>query len=131
MREIKFRAWDKSNKRFVRSVLEDRIPTSNTREGLRLKTKLTLCQFIGLKDKHKSPIYVGDILEWKYRGVSNVFRAEVVTGFFEIGRDSWDMPHHSCGFALRFNDGAISGFASDEKYSIVGNVFETPELLKP
>lgn len=61
--EIKFKAWDNKEKKFIKYVEIDRIPTQNTRHGFRLKTNFELFQFTGEKDHAGKEIYDGDILE--------------------------------------------------------------------
>ena len=58
MREIKFRAWDSVNKRFIKHRdIECGIKNMNN------KSHLILEQYTGIKDKCSVEIYEGDILD--------------------------------------------------------------------
>lgn len=61
--QIKFKAWDEEEEKFIRNVQIDRIPTQNTRFGFKLKTRFDLFQYTGEKDTAGKEIYCGDILE--------------------------------------------------------------------
>lgn len=128
MKEIKFKAWDKHDKRFVKSVQENRVPTANTKEGFRLKSRFIFLPFIGIKDKNKKPIYLGHILQWSYRG-GEKFTAKVVYGHYSVGRDSWGQELFTVGYFLQFYDNGICGIGDSEKYTIIGNIFENLHLL--
>lgn len=129
-REIKFRAWDKESKSFVREVQNDRIPTANTRQGFRLKTRFTLNQYAGFKDRHGVPVYEGDILQWGYRNDSSVFTAKVIFGHHIVGSDSWGIELYTFGFFLQFSDGGVCGI-DKIRYKKIGNIYSNPELLHP
>ena len=63
MREIKFRAWDKSKKKIVDVVMIDFSKNISMVE---------LMQFTGLYDKNGKEIYEGDIVETPF-GIGRVF----------------------------------------------------------
>ena len=136
MREIKFRAWDRKEKR-MRSVDElwnlwSQYSDEDEKKNPGLKTtpyvtvinqsyrgddlKLVvdkdcdLMQFTGLLDKNGKEIYEGDIIEYEFSaGFDGTHRDEVV-----------------------FRDGKFLPMVADEEYSeveIIGNIYENPELL--
>lgn len=132
MRQIKFRAWDKAGKCFVKKVEIDRIPTKNTREGFRLITKFDLDQYVGFKDVNGKPVYENDILEWFYKKKDGeVFRGVVRFGRHSAGSDSWDQELYTVGFFLEFSDNGTTAISQDRQYEVIGNVHENPDLLKP
>ena len=69
MREIKFRAWDKKNKRMSEPFYLLDVPfwTNDVLEIKRgvVKARAEILQFTGLKDKNGKDIYEGDIIQDK------------------------------------------------------------------
>jgi len=115
MREIKFRAWDKEQKKmsFFVGIFHD-LSIFNTNNNPK---NFELMQFTGLKDKNGKEIYEGDIVE--FIGHKN----RVV---------SWTPDdHHYAGWY------AIGGIRSLPIYSgkepntieVIGNIYENPELI--
>lgn len=139
MRELKFRAWDKKNKKMIgeQAIIFHKHGSTNlsiTFEGLVRKdfsccagsddvdfvggTEFELMQFTGLKDKEGTEIYEGDIVKvgtW---------------GNFEVkyGEHSYEGYYGAYGFYLSEED---DFFISElKRCKVVGNKFENPELLE-
>jgi uncharacterized phage protein (TIGR01671 family) len=117
MREIKFRAWDKRFKRMV---------YSGAMAILYLKDDdHEIMQFTGLHDKNGKEIWEGDIVtyeEW-YR-----FHEECINSIdaveFNISLAGWyPMASH-----INVEDGFYNH--EIENIEVIGNIYETPELLK-
>ena len=140
-REIKFRAWDKTNKKWLRPKFNgvicyggnnhiciiDNKPTSwggYEAQSPRFLTweeagELEIQQFTGLKDKNGKEIYEGDIVNYgNYTDNDKPCNEEVI---FE-----------NCSFVGReirkFGDkNAVSMIGKD--CEVIGNIYENPELL--
>ena len=109
MREIRFRAWDKTlNKIHSWSTIENHF----TLEELLDDNFFEAMQYTGLKDKNGVEIYEGDILS--YFG----FEYEVT---FEESAFGWSEDGQFYAFA----EMAIDEIA---KTKIIGNRYENPEL---
>ena len=142
MRAIKFRIWDKENKKMIypkyTSAISDKqaerqciklFPDSSCGVFNEDKEDFIviiqpyedfLMQFTGLKDKNGKEIYEGDILSTVERDVN------FVVGFGENGDDK------SFGFNLKsFRLNQVYGFDTSVKdMEVIGNIHENPELLK-
>lgn len=139
-REIKFRAWDKDEKRMlevyrigfdgpidgaqVYCYLDDR-GAKGSKECFCDGDGLTLEQFTGLKDRNGQEIYEGDILAWH----SNIYRKHDWVGL---------VLYRGAGFAVQESDKSYSSpdwleTACNKDANIievVGNIHENPELLE-
>ena len=110
MREIKFRAWDKQNKRML-SWKE--IQTIEKDWSFRLvkvfsDKKYTLTQYTNLKDRNGNEIYEGDVVKTPI-GTGMVFE--------RLG----------CWFVEHLKE---LGYFPSHELEIVGNIYENPELVK-
>ena len=133
-REIKFRAWDSTARRFGIFKLGDlsgyegeggshvlitpRLTLSSN--GI-FNKDLTIQQFTGLKDKNGKEIYEGDILNIS-RDI--VDKARVV----ETESHVCEVYYGTDGFWLKGR--FVHRRIADWDVEVTGNIFENPELLK-
>lgn len=135
VREIKFRAWDKGNKKMIEYV--DRLtfgpnrlsPKFSVGNDICEEKNIILMQYTGLKDKNGREIYEGDIL-----GVPNpTMRYEVKFGCFN-NKEDFDNIQCGVGFYLEDSMGSSSiqslQFNENTTLEVIGNIYENPELLK-
>jgi len=132
MREIKFRVWDKDNKRMIESYEPEE---QGKREYYPFcfcigfshwnKNQLELMQYTGLKDKNGKEIYEGDIAILGDGG--KVYRkGEVKFGEGLQGEPAdWEGPFW--GWVIGDTEPLIDAFWQLE---IIGNIYQNPELLK-
>ncbi len=112
MREIEIttdgyiNAWieqeDGSEEQYVIGAIDDN----------RVVKQIPVMQYLGIKDKNDNPIFEGDIVITDEAG----WKAKVI---FE--RDMYYCIDNKGGFATECNW---------EKYEIIGNIYENPELLE-
>ncbi len=126
MREIKFRVWHKPDKtmhpylkvKFGKSVNVTFDGKFKDVDQITTKTvpnkDIEIMQFTGLKDVNGSEIFEGDILE---HIVTPDLKAAVIfeDASFQINRGDAKM---------------LLGAGGSDKMEIIGNIYETPELLK-
>lgn len=112
MREIKFRAWDKEQKRMLVPAMPTLGGGMTWREGSydSSSENYALMQFTGLKDKNGKEIYEGDILLID------------------------DIERHIVGWensVLSFYQ-ACAGYDTEgwNSAEVIGNIYENPELLE-
>ena len=109
-REIKFRAWDESEKRFwiftLQEILERRMAYRGSWDEKVLRGEKT--QFTGLKDKNGKEIYGNDVLQ--HPEFSGNLLVEFKNGHYTLS--GWDCVR--------------TDFSLGE---IIGNAFENPGLL--
>lgn len=123
MREIKFRAWDKKEKKIVDDFFEswDLVLYQGGNDvgyhleddsGEPIKGEWELMQYTGIKDKNGKEIWEGDIIKEFYNGEN------YEVGFYEGA--FYPIPHD----VLQETLGEI------EECEVIGNKFENKELLK-
>jgi len=126
--EIKFRAWDEVDGTFI-PCHSDLFAEIIERDGFRWPTmqrnpgypQIHVMQYTGLNDKDGRDIYDGDIVRYKLGGEwvvgdvrYDVYAARYVKRAEKIG-ELWD-----------YKD--LSSYIGST--SVIGNVYENPELLK-
>jgi uncharacterized phage protein (TIGR01671 family) len=115
MREIKFRAWDKTNKKMVYGNIgfiqyeNDFTVGAFDSFGYPIQNKnVELMQYTGLKDKNGKEIYEGDIVRWFFME-ERVSPIEYHKWFFQP--KGW-------------------GNIDLSETEVIGNIYENPELLE-
>ena len=134
-RPIKFRAWDKIDKRMMYRDVFDRnwYATPKNDEGgchtIRSihpddKQRVVLMQFTGLNDKNGKEIWEGDIV--KYWHESELEEGARVTEIEWCGEDypAFDLKHNDC---TEIN--GLSNYGACGHIEVLGNIYENPELL--
>lgn len=119
MQPLEFRAWD-GKKMFKVTMLY------LTKAGVKIggggylqieANKVKIMQASGLKDASNKQIFVGDILN--YGGVS----CPVI----------YDTKHANCGFVIQRPGDQVDmplGIPYKKVIKVIGNIYETPELVK-
>lgn len=119
MREIKFRAWNSETRTMVDLYKITPLAVTVPQDGLFLPFKegWPLMQYTGLKDKNGKEIYEGDIVGyWAYAHRPSPSRKVTV---------GWHNTTRTTGFNISIGH---SGNQL-ERYVVLGNIHETPELL--
>src|SRR5690625_395079 len=143
MREIKFRAWDKTNKKmhYGVGILGSAIYIDfNGQKEYEEVNGHELMQYTGAKDKNGREIYEGDVVKRKYEvwganpfgNASSVLeKAGTYIGVVNY-RPSVGFIMNSCRH-YDANDNFIETLSGIKIYSkhskVIGNIYEHPELL--
>ena len=141
-REIKFRAWDKKNKKMlypgnewydiccggVEGVLA--IPHSTVYDGVENKSKEWIpMQYTGLKDKNGREIYEEDIVKFKLLTRDGENRGIGIVEWNDIER-AWVVKVIKSDSGMPIWKYYLLGFIKDEQLRVIGNIYENPELLE-
>ena len=124
MKEIKFRAWDKTlNKIHCWSVIEDHF----TFEELLDDNFFEAMQYTGLKDKNGNEIYDGDYIRYSMRTVNGSVFTHVCR-VFQHESGTWRIEgYHEDNHSYE-TKGTV--YAAHLICEVIGNIYENPELAK-
>lgn len=128
MRNIKFRAWDKSINEMLTQPL-DGISAASRLLGFTVFSQCEVMQFTGLKDKKGKEIYEGDILEIMF---SKRIGKEIDVVIWGSYNDEEYVSNIECWMAGDYpvsDSGGLWGCSKHTK-EIIGNIHENPELLE-
>lgn len=128
MRDIKFRAWSKSDNKYYYRVLvgntdntDDQYVCSSVYDGDKWVHFDEYCgvieQYTGLKDKNGTEIYEGDVV--KVEGDGEIYRVKWIRSGF--------------GLEPRYNSPRYPVLGNVElrrKIEVIGNIHENPGLLE-
>lgn len=127
MRELKFRAWDKTNKRMIDWEWLELYESDGFRvidaEGVVHHLDGILMQFTGLKDKNGKETYCSDL-------VKGYFKEEVVEDWMWIGLTDKEKEQGFRIFEIPDNIVEASRLSLPDELEVIGNIYEDSNLLK-
>jgi len=145
MKEIRFRVWDKREKKMEYLTKDTYWVISLTGELVWLDETIgefikvphgVVMQYTGLKDKNGKEIYSGDIVNC-FDDYTNLFVGvgTVSFGKFESSHEGGQSRrHYHQGYYIEKNGEQIWNKVAEDldwgKVEVIGNIYETPELLQ-
>lgn len=134
MKNLKFRAWDKSNKEILKIDVIDFyfkeirvLPDDSNNFSMKFKN-VEIMQSTGFHDKNGMEIFEGDILNCGYLITGSPFEEND-----EYKEEQGIVTFVNCGFNIEFNKYNtlfVDIILTCEDIEVIGNIYENPELLK-
>ena len=141
MRDIKFRAWDKTNNRMRLNLAEDGFFISPNNGNivtpdnysLYFGDRLILLQYTGILDKNGNEIYEGDIIEKRYdtpfvKERLSKARGVVEYGTFSLLEELGEVKRSVTGWFIEFEDKSGKIPVTNE-FEVIGNVYENSDKI--
>lgn len=128
-RAIEFRFWDEDKQSFVSDIRHDSFFTG-INDFFKNTQRFTAQQFTGLKDKNGKKIFEGDIASYQdgreTRNGEVVMSAHSGASVILHKHKHFDSTSHLRNFSTRTERNNADYF----DLTVIGNIFENPELLK-
>lgn len=140
MREIKFRAWIKNNKRMENCIEINPFYIGDCDRFHWKHEEVELMQYTGLKDKNDKEIYEGDIIQFVWEDDSCWGKAGTYKGYIGFNQGVFEVIYIGRDEITVFDDGGwhensksddMQSFISwSEEIEVIGNIYEDLDLLK-
>ncbi len=135
MREIKFRFWDKENKKMIYGAEEtydygaSGIPIMEDNFGLLLKNSgECVMQYVGVKDENGVEVYEGDIIRKRCE-----YNRQTYECWYEVIYEQTGFYLKIVNYSINTNDdvkvGVVVSFPYGDFY-VVGNIYQNKELME-
>ena len=134
MKDLKFRAWDKTAKEMSEVTAIDfstkpfRVFYETYSDENYFNQDAILMQSTGLHDKNGVEIFEGDILNYGHIFTGSPFEEED-----EYEEEQGVVKFVNCGFNVEFKDSNtlfVDIMLTSENIEVIGNIYENPGLLK-